>query len=262
MYRRREKKSAESGTAPDSWLYAYRPMPQSRLRLFCFPYAGGGTALFRSWPDFLPAQIEVCPVQLPGRESRFRETPFTSLTALLEPLTQALLPYLDKPYAFFGHSMGALLSFELARALRRKYRSSPVHLFVSGFRAPQLPDTHPALHDLPRKEFIQELGRLQGTPEEVLNNADLLELIIPLLRADFSVCETYVYHSEEPLLCPISAFGGLEDHEVAPESLSAWQKQTYLTFKTHFLPGNHFFIQTAQQQLLTLLAEDALSDKV
>src|SRR5205814_4666171 len=186
----------------DSWIQYYQSKPQACLRLFCFPYAGGGASIFRTWSENLPPEIEACPIQLPGRESRLLEAPFSQLFSLIEPVAQALLPYLDMPCAFFGHSMGALVSFELARYLRRQHGLSPVHLFVSGRRAPQLSDPDPPIHPLPEAEFLEELRSLKGTPEEVLQNTELLQLLLPLLRADFAVCETYAYAPETPLLCP------------------------------------------------------------
>lgn len=243
----------------DSWIQHGQPKLRSRLRLFCFPYAGGGASIFRTWSENLPPDIEVCPVQLPGRESRLLETPFTHIPSLIEPLAQALLPYMDKPYAFFGHSMGALVSFELARSLRRQHSIGPVRLFVSGRRAPQLPDPDSPIHHLPESAFLDELRRLQGTAEEVLRDTELLQLLLPLLRADFAMCETYLYTSGEPLACPISAFGGLQDDEVPRYELAAWREQTWGTFKLRFFVGNHFFLHTARTSLLQALSQDLLN---
>lgn len=241
------------------WLQYWRPSRRARLRLFCFPYAGGGASIFRTWSELLPPEIEVYPVQLPGRESRLHETAFSELLSLISPLAQALLPYLDMPYAFFGHSMGSLISFELARYLRReRHHPGPIHVFVSGHRAPQLPDPDPPTHHLPEPEFIEELRRLRGTPEEVLQSAELLHLMLPLLRADFALCETYLYHPEKPLTCPITAFGGLQDDEVPRETLAAWREQTCNSFKLRFFVGDHFFLHKEQLSLLQALSLDLL----
>ncbi len=177
----------------ECWLRSPKPNPQASLRLFCFPYVGGGALIFRTWPNSLPATAEVCPVELPGRGTRLKETPFTRLLPLVQALAQALLPHLDKPFAFFGHSMGALISFELTRQLRRLYGLVPLHLFVSAHRAPQLPDPDPPIHTLPEAEFMEELRCLNGTPKEVLEQPELMELMLPILRADFALCETYIY---------------------------------------------------------------------
>lgn len=242
------------------WLPSSGNKSQGHLRLFCFPYAGGGASLFHSWSAQLPPEIEVCPVQLPGRENRLLEQGISQIDALIQPLTIALLPYLDKPYAFFGHSMGALISFELSRALRRFPQvSSPVRLIVSGRRAPQLPDLDPPTHALSDDDFIMELHRLKGTPKEVLQNADLLQIVLPLLRADFALCETYTYIPDTPLNCPITAIGGLEDSEVTREEVAAWNKQTTnQEFKLRFFPGDHFFLHKQQPALLRVIAQDLL----
>lgn len=227
---------------------------QTSLRLFCFPYAGGSSQIFRSWSNHLPTNIEVCPVELPGRGSRFREAAFTKLIPLVEAITQNIRPHLDdKPFAFFGHSMGALVSFEVARYLRRNYKLSPVHLFVSGRRAPQLPDLNPPIHALPEPEFLQKLRHYNGTPEAVLQNAELLQLVLPIVRADFEAIETYIYVKEPPLDCPIATLGGLQDGSVSCYELEEWRNQTNNDFSLKMLPGAHFFIQSSQLLTLSLI---------
>jgi medium-chain acyl-[acyl-carrier-protein] hydrolase len=151
--------------------------------------------------------------------------------------------------------MGGLVSFELARLLRKNYGKSPVHLFVSGHRAPQVPDPDPPIHALPELEFLEELRRLNGTPEVVLENTELMQLLLPALRADFAVIETYAYKPESPLDCPITAFGGLQDPKVSYDDLKVWQEQTNAAFSLHMLPGDHFFLQSAQPLLLQLLSQ-------
>lgn len=238
----------------NSWVICPSPNPQAKLRLFCFPYAGGGALSFRSWADSLPPTIEVCAIELPGRGIRLKEPPFTRLEPLIQAIAQTLLPYLDKPFAFFGHSMGGLVSFELARLLRRKHSLSPVHLFVSGRRAPHLPDPNPPIHALSEPELLEELRSLKGTPEAVLENAELMQLLLPTLRADFAALETYVYSSEPPLDCPITAFGGLQDSEVSCDDLEAWREQTKAGFLLQMLPGDHFFLHSARSLLLQSLS--------
>jgi surfactin synthase thioesterase subunit len=240
----------------NTWLNRPQPGSKTRLRLFCFPYAGGGASLYRSWAEPLASVAEIWSVQLPGRENRLGEPLYRSLPELIGALTDALQDALAPPYAFFGHSLGGLIAFELARALRRQGRALPLQLFVSGHLAPQLPQRHPPIHGLPYAQFVQELRRYRGTPEAVLANHELLELLLPVLRADFQLFETYVYQSDEPLDCPISAFGGLSDVEVSQEDLAAWRRQTRGLFTFRLLPGNHFFIQSAQAQLLQALGLD------
>jgi medium-chain acyl-[acyl-carrier-protein] hydrolase len=241
-------------TIPNPWLTIPKPNPNAELRLFCFPYAGGGALTFRSWAfsEIIP-KIEICPIELPGRGMRMKERPFTQMSSLVQAIAPSLLPYLDKPFALFGHSMGGLLSFELARLLRRDYGCSPAHLFVSGRRAPQVPAPDPSIHTLPNSEFLAELRRLNGTPEEVLQNEELMQLLLPTLRADFAVLETYVYTPQSPLNCPITVFGGLQDPEVCCETLEAWREQTRAVFSLQMFPGDHFFLHTAQSLLLQSL---------
>jgi medium-chain acyl-[acyl-carrier-protein] hydrolase len=240
----------------DRWLAYTRPNPCSRLRLFCFPYAGGGASIFRAWSHSLPETVEVCPVELPGRGTRLMEPPFTEFSSLSVTTTNALYPYLDQPFALFGHSVGALIAFEVARRLRREHSLSPVYVFVSGCRGPQLPVPKPYISTLPEDNLLEELRRLNGTPKEVLEQAELMQLMIPILRADFAVDESYTYLPDSPLDCPISAFGGLQDPIVRREELAAWAEQTQASFTLRMLPGDHFFLNTMQSLLLALLAHE------
>jgi medium-chain acyl-[acyl-carrier-protein] hydrolase len=240
--------------AVDSWISFRKAGPEARLRLFCFPYAGAGALIFRNWSDALPADVEVCPVQLPGRGNRLMERPFTQLSPLVEALADALVPLLDKPFAFFGHSLGSLVGFELARRIRRQYSVDPVRLLVSAGPAPQLAHRGPPIHTLPEKEFLAELRRLNGTPSELLDHKELMEIMLALLRADFAMYENYVYSTEPPLNCPISAFGGLGDHRVNERDLEAWRGQTNGSFSLRMLPGDHFFLK--QPVLLRVLSEE------
>ncbi len=243
-----------TGATFGSWISFRKPGPKTRLRLFCFPYAGAGALIFRTWSDGLPGDVEVCPVQLPGRGTRLMERPFTQLSPLIEALAEALVPLLDRPFAFFGHSLGALVSFELARQVRRQYGMHPVRLFVSAGRAPQIPRRGPRIHTLPDREFLIELGRLNGTPSELLGHEELMEIMLPVLRADFALYETYFYSSEPPLNCPISAFGGLQDQRVSDSDLEAWRAQTGVSFSLRMFPGDHFFLK--QPLLLRALSQE------
>lgn len=230
--------------------------PQARLRLFCFPYAGAGAHLFRDWHAELPTGVEVYPVQFPGRGNRMRERPFTNLLALVKAAASELLPYFDKPFAFFGHSMGALVSFELARLLRRIDGPLPCHLFVSGCRAPQTPDPVPPSYNLPDPELVELLKKMNGTSPELFNNPELLQIVLPLMRADFSVCQTYVYSPEPPLNIPLTVYGGRYDEEVSSEFLQLWDYQTTSTSKVRILPGDHFFLNTLRQDFFQVLSQD------
>ena len=241
------------------WIISPKLNPNAKLRLFCFHHAGGGTLSFRNWAEELFPIVEVYLIQLPGRERRLSETAFTRIEPLIEELKHAILPHLNQPFAFFGYSMGSLIAFELTRYLRRNYQLYPKHLFFCAYRAPQLPKTKPPIHELPDAEFIEELRNLNGTPEEILANDELMSLLAPTIRADFAVIETYNYYDEPALNCPITAFGGLEDTEASREDLAAWASQTNNNFNLHMLPGDHFFINSARSQLLQLLYSECTS---
>jgi medium-chain acyl-[acyl-carrier-protein] hydrolase len=200
--------------------------------------------MYRKWLDAFPDQVEVLGVQLPGREAQMRQplvSDFRSLCGLVEA---ALEPYFDSPFAFFGHSMGSWLAFELTRSLRRQGKPLPVHLFVSGRRSPQLPERHALMHSLEDKRLIAEIQqRYRGIPAEVLAEPDLMDLVLPILRADLEALEQHEYSSEQPLSCPISCFGGMEDSQVDRYELEAWKEQTDASFKLEMLPGGHSFAQ-------------------
>jgi medium-chain acyl-[acyl-carrier-protein] hydrolase len=175
---------------------------------------------------------------------------------MVEGLARAIMPYLDLPFAFFGHSMGALISFELARRLRSERNLLPLQLSVSGCPAPNLPRKREPIHDLPEAEFIQELRRLNGTPSELLDDPELMQFIVPVIRADFELCETYQYSGEPPLACPISAFGGLEDDQAGQDELEAWREQTTSLFRIHLFPGDHFYLHEFQPLLVEALSSE------
>jgi medium-chain acyl-[acyl-carrier-protein] hydrolase len=252
--RSRVKNNEPVITARTPWLTNCKLDQKSNLRLFCFPYAGGGDSIFRKWPKRLSGGIEVCPVELPGRGARIMEPPFTELVPLVCAASLALAPHLDKPFAFFGHSMGALICFELARQLRRDYNLQPVHLFVSGRCSPQTrKDPTPA--DLPDSEFLETLRHSNGTPREVLENSELMELVLPIVRADFAVCKSYTYAPEPPFDFPITAFGGLEDQSVNRDCIEGWREHTTNSFVVRMLPGDHFFLNTLKSPLLEAISK-------
>lgn len=239
-----------------SWITRPRPRPGAPLRLFCLPHAGGGASAFRAWADVLPAEVEVCPVQLPGREARMAEPAIDRMEPLVEALSDALRPFDEEPFALFGHSNGALVAFELARRLRREGRYGPVHLFASGRRAPDVPSPRPPVAHLPDDEFLADLREMGGTPAEVLAHPELMRILLPLLRADVRVNETYVFTEEEPLACPVTAYGGLLDPKASREDVEAWRRHTAGAFTVRFFPGDHFFVFTQRDLVLRTLATD------
>jgi medium-chain acyl-[acyl-carrier-protein] hydrolase len=229
------------------------------VRLFCFPYAGGGDTIFHSWPQVLPDTIEVCPVQLPGRGSRITEPACTDMDQLLRLAGEALAPYLDKPFALFGHSMGALIGFELAHHLIREYSAQPIHLFVSGRCSPQSRNDplDPKLFD---SALPGMLRCYNGTPEEALENPELMELVLPVLRADFVLCKSYIYTPMPPFSFPITAFGGLDDHGVPRRFIEGWREHTTARFALRMLPGDHFFLNTSRLLLLEAISKELSQD--
>ncbi|TWH46112.1 thioesterase II family protein [Sporomusa sp. KB1] len=225
------------------------PDAKDKIRIFCLPYAGGGASVYRGWAKALPAAAGIYPIQLPGRENRIAELPLCDMSRLVGAISEAIVPYLQCPFILFGHSLGARIAFEIARHLRKKWKIQPSRLIVSGSRAPDIPEPKP-LHHLPDEAFVEELRRFSGTPESVLRSQELMELFIPILRADFTVDETYVYSVDAPLSCPISGFGGIEDTEANQEELRAWSRHTCNEFTLEMLNGNHFFLQTQKKALL------------
>lgn len=238
------------------WIARHRPGTGIRLRLFCLPYAGGGTVAYRDWSRELPNSVEVLAVCLPGREARIEEPPLRDARKLAEAMRDGLRDYLDLPFALFGHSMGALLAFELARLLRRDPGTEPVQLVVSGHRGPHLPYPVAPIRDLGPERFVEELRRYDGTPPEALESAELMELLLPALRADFSVCETYEHIEDDPLDCPIAAYGGLRDPDVARADLEAWARHTRAEVVVRMFQGGHFYHQSSRALFFQMLSRD------
>jgi medium-chain acyl-[acyl-carrier-protein] hydrolase len=227
---------------PQPWLPQRRASGPVRARLFCLPHAGGGAAPYHRWSGHFPANIELVPVKLPGREERIRERAIDRMPAMVAALTEALAGDLDLPFAVLGHSMGAIIAFELARAWRSS-GIAPLCLFVAACPAPQLPRRSAAIHGLSEGEFLEKLQhRYQGIPGAVASNEELMRLLLPTLRADFSLVETYECQAGPPLACPILALAGDEDAEVTVADVSAWRQQTAAAFSLRIFPGNHFFL--------------------
>ncbi|MDP2996512.1 MAG: alpha/beta fold hydrolase [Bryobacterales bacterium] len=225
------------------------------VRLFCFPHAGGGAAAFARWQSALPSRFGVCPVRFPGRESRVAEAPFEDMAALVDALARVIQPLADRPFVFFGHSMGAAVAFELARQLRRDGRPLPLGLIVSGARAPQYragwtPPASPS-----DQEFRAQLRRLEGVPPEVLDNDGLMRVLLPVLRADTALYRNYVYSVEPPLDLPLRAYGGAADPNVRQEHVEAWSCQTTRSFAARIFDGGHFYLNTAPEFLATLAGD-------
>jgi medium-chain acyl-[acyl-carrier-protein] hydrolase len=242
--------------AKSSWLIPLSSASHPRSRLFCIPYAGAGASIFRGWPGGLPAGVEVWAVQPPGRGARIRETPYHQFEPYIQELSEAIIPHLDLPYAIFGHSLGAIIAFELARKLRKIQREAPNHLFVSASPSPHLMGKEGRTSGLSDQEFVERLRTLNGTPRQVLENKELLQVLLPTLRADFSVLENYEYIEADRLESKITVYGGTQDPETNLEQLEAWRGQTRSLFKVQLIPGDHFFLHSAQALLLRSIRQE------
>jgi surfactin synthase thioesterase subunit len=224
-----------------------QPSSGSRLRLFCLPHAGSGVAAVYGWLRGLPPSIQVCPLQLPGRENRRQEPPLNQLPPLIAHLADAIEPLLDVPFALFGHSFGALIAFELALELRRRGRRGCLKLLASARIAPQERRTMPAISGLSESEFLAELeARYNAIPAAILADREMMRLYLPVLRADLEMMEKYIYAPEPPLECPISVFGGTDDPTVTGSQLQEWRSQTSASFNIRLFPGDHFFQKTSR----------------
>lgn len=237
----------------NNWLM-HRLNPNARLRLFCLPYAGGGASIYRAWPAGLPAEIEVCSVQLPGRENRLMEPPFSRMDPLVEALAEALAGALDRPFALFGHSMGALIAYELAKLLRRKHRMAPQHLFLSACHAPEIPDAK-RWHDLGEQALMAELRQVPGFPAAVLEHAGLMQLVLPAIRADAAVTETYVYRPAEPLDVPFSVFASEQDELIPRPAVDPWRGHTRAAFELYLIEGHHLYIQDQAPRMMRVILD-------
>jgi medium-chain acyl-[acyl-carrier-protein] hydrolase len=206
----------------------------------------------------MPADVEVCAVQLPGRENRLAEAPLRSWTILVDRLADALRPELQHPFALLGHSMGAILAFELALVSQTRWGLVPLHLFVAGRNAPQVPRAPDCLVGLEDEELIEELRRLKGTPQAVLEDPDLMPLLLPALKADFALCAAYTHVERAPLRCPITAIGGLQDPHTDIRGLQAWRDQTGAAFVVRMVPGDHFFLATYRALVAQMVAESLI----
>jgi medium-chain acyl-[acyl-carrier-protein] hydrolase len=240
-----------------AWITCPKPSSGAGLRVFCLPHAGTGASAFRGWAQLADPYMEVWCVQLPGREARIREKPFENIDALVEAVVRPLLEFVDRPFALYGHSVGALVAFELARKLRDRHGLMPAHLFVGACPAPHIPWPHAPLRALPDDQVLDQInGRYEAIPEAVLQDAEFRQLAASVLRADFSLIETYVYTPSRPLECPISAFAGIEDRTVECAAIQAWRQHTSAQFQLHAIAGNHFFLQGARNSLLRQIVSD------
>lgn len=241
------------------WILRQPPRPDATLRLFCFPHAGGSAWVFRRWSSWMPAEVEVCAIQLPGHGNRIREPAFAEFEPLVENMAASLQTEMQRPFVFFGHSLGALLAFELARRVRDRIGAEPLCLVVSGHNAPHLPEELDDVSNLDDAALIEQLRQLRCTPEQVLQNRELMKLMLPVIRADFAVCQSYVYRETQPLHCPLTVFGGIQDPRTDRAGLEGWRRHTQGPFRLRFFSGDHFFLVAEEQAVAGAVAEQILS---
>jgi surfactin synthase thioesterase subunit len=222
--------------------------------MFCFPYAGGSATVFREWVGAFGDSIEVVPVELPGHGSRLGEPALRDVRAVAAGAAEALFPYLDRPFAVFGHSYGALVGFEIVQALSNAGRP-PACLFSSGSRAPQLPAQR-RLAALPNDALIEALWELNGTPSEILDDRHLIELVLPIVRADLAADEAYIAAAGTTVKCPVMALGGRNDPAVTRGAVASWAGVTRAEFNQRMLPGDHFFLHASRPLVVALVRQE------
>ena len=235
------------------WIVCHTPRPAAKVRLFCFPHAGGAAWAYGRWAMQLPSSIDVLAIELPGHGNRIAEAPQQDFDALLRQLVDSILPELDRPVAFFGHSFGAVLAFEVARKLPHGMAHPLRQLFVSGHNAPHVEDDLGDLSQLNDEQLIDQLRRLNCTPPAALENHELMELMLPVIRADFALYNSYVCEESDPLGVPITVLNGLRDPRTHLPGLQAWRAQTTGPFVLRQFVGDHFFVSTEEAAVVELV---------
>ncbi|MFT5757213.1 MAG: medium-chain acyl-[acyl-carrier-protein] hydrolase [Alteromonadaceae bacterium] len=234
----------------NKWFVIPKPNVHADLKLICFPYAGGSTSTYLSWVNYLPSNVELVIIQAPGRGSRIFEPLYSDMTALTDELVRLIPNVLNKPYIFYGHSLGSRVAFELMDKLSKLKHSSPQHFIASGSRGPHKLSEKKKVAHLPDSEFIDELYRLNGTPKAVIDNKELMDLFLPVLKADFGIAEQYCYSGNTIFECPVSVFGGNEDIDIKSTDLICWQEHFSMKVDLHLISGNHFFVDSNKEVVL------------
>jgi medium-chain acyl-[acyl-carrier-protein] hydrolase len=242
------------------WLIRQSATPQPggphRIRLFCFSYAGGSAASYAPWQALFGPEVEVCGIQLPGRGARMVEAPYTDLSLMVKDLAALIVAQKSMPFAFFGHSLGGLVAFELARYCQLHHLPMPLQLFASGCSAPQFRNPSKNLHLLSDDDLIGTLKDYNGTPPEILAHRELMELVLPVIRADFGLAETYQYRPGALLNIPVTVLAGKRDERNAAEQVEGWAKETSAPCQVNWFEGDHFFINGERAEVVALVAKE------
>ncbi len=243
----------QNTSVQSKWIVQPKPNGNAKLRLFCFPYAGSSAVVtYKYFVDNLPEFVEVCPVELPGRGTRMGEKLIDNIEEILARITENIGSYLDKPFVFFGHSMGALISYELTKKVKDKYNACPQKLYISAHKAPFLERGGPIMHKLERESFVNELKKMNGIANELLEHTELMDLMIPIIKNDYAVCENYTYQGKEKINVPITAFGGRYDKDIHENDLIKWAEVTNHDFNHYLIEGGHFFITKEKENFIKL----------
>lgn len=230
-----------SSIAPFKWFVHDQNTKPENVRLFVFPHGGGSPSQYREWQTFLGDDCKVYIASLPGRGARFLEDPIADMPILVASLSEAILPLLGQYNVFFGHSLGSVVAYELAKVLESDHAKKLQKLIVSAKNAPHVAQNTPLLHELPDAEFIESLRQYGGTPDEILSNSELMELQLPMLRADFALSESHFFHKITKLNCPITVFSGDEDRFTTQEGLRQWEQYSTPAFNREEFGGGHFY---------------------
>lgn len=237
----------------NEWISRVKPPTEARFRLFCIAYAGGTAAAFKDWQENLPDWIDVVGIVMPGSKERKHETMPVRMGMLIRELANGIKSELDLPYALVGSCTGSLVAFELSQFFKKRGYRTPEHLFVSNCRAPHLPDRDDPIHKYDDDQLRKELGRLGGTPPEILNHPEMMRILGPILRADFELAETYSYRSVPPLAHSITSFSGAQDKVVQQDECGAWDEHTTASFEHITLEGGHYLVEDSVEEICQII---------
>lgn len=240
------------------WFRVPKPLDNPKLRLICLPYAGGNSNSYMKWAEQLPDGIELVAVELPGRSARMLETPYDEMHGLVDDLYEAFQPFLNIPYVLFGHSLGGRIAYEMM--LRSQQRQQPLaqHLIVSASRAPHVIKRRHDIYHLSDDEFIEEMRDFNGTPERVLQDREFMELLLPMLKADFKIADQYI-SPPLPVASPVTVIGSTGDDHIIDEHLWAWDELSPNKVEVAYVEGAHFYLDTHPQQVLAVVNEVLLN---